>query len=155
MSGTDLLGYAASATVLATFCMTSMLRLRLVAIASNILFILFGAMAHIHPVLLLHLVLLPVNLARLMQIRRRIGACRVLRRMRSGPPSCDLAVGVPALFTKARAASTPTIEPPRRPIHELLVVKIRRSQWLSSQKLFPGCFAQNRFRPSVSRSLSL
>ena len=92
MSWTDLLGYAASATVLATFCMTSMLRLRLVAMGSNILFILFGAMAHIYPVLLLHLVLLPVNLARLMQIRRRIRAHRVLRRMRSGPSLCRLAV---------------------------------------------------------------
>ncbi|MEK9281601.1 MULTISPECIES: hypothetical protein [unclassified Bradyrhizobium] len=88
MSRTDLLGYAASATVLATFCTTSMLRLRLLAMGSNILFILFGAMAHIYPVLLLHLVLLPINLARLMQIRRRIGAYRVPRRRRSGPPLC-------------------------------------------------------------------
>jgi hypothetical protein len=65
MNWTDLLGYAASAMVLATFCMSSMLYLRLVAIGSNILFILFGSVAHIQPVLLLHLVLLPVNLARL------------------------------------------------------------------------------------------
>jgi len=79
MSWTDLLGYAASAMVLATFCMSSMLYLRLVAVGSNILFILFGSMAHIHPVLLLHLVLLPVNLARLMQIR--VDAYQVLRRM--------------------------------------------------------------------------
>jgi hypothetical protein len=38
VSWTDLLGYAASAMVLATFCMSSMLYLRLVAIGSNILF---------------------------------------------------------------------------------------------------------------------
>jgi hypothetical protein len=74
MSWTDLVGYAASAMVLATFCTSSMLYLRLVAIGSNILFILFGSMAHIHPVLLLHLVLLPVNLARLMQIRGLVPA---------------------------------------------------------------------------------
>ncbi len=86
MSRTDLLGYAASAMVLATFCMSSMLYLRLVAIGSNILFILFGLVAHIHPVLLLHLVLLPVNIARLMQIRGRVDAYRALRRMRSRPP---------------------------------------------------------------------
>ncbi len=80
MSWTDLLGYDASAMVLATFGMSSMLYLRLVAIGSNILFIVFGSMAHIQPVLLLHLVLLPVNLARLMQIR--VNAYHVLRRMR-------------------------------------------------------------------------
>ena len=68
MSWTDVLGYAASAMVLATFCMSSMLYLRLVAIGSNVLFILFGLAAHIHPVLLLHLVLLPVNIARLVRV---------------------------------------------------------------------------------------
>ena len=87
MSWTDLLGYAASAMVLATFCMSSMLYLRLVAIGSNILFILFGSVVHIYPVLLLHVVLLPVNLARLMQIRGRVDAYRALRRMRSRPAS--------------------------------------------------------------------
>lgn len=71
MSWTDLLGYAASAMVLATFYTTSMRQLRLLGIGSNILFILFGLMVHIYPVLLLHLVLLPVNLARLMQMRPR------------------------------------------------------------------------------------
>jgi hypothetical protein len=86
VSWMDLLGYAASAMVLATFCMSSMLYLRLVAVGSNILFILFGLAAHIHPVLLLHLVLLPVNLTRLMQIRARVDAYRALRRMRSRPP---------------------------------------------------------------------
>jgi hypothetical protein len=93
VSGTDLLGYAASAMVLATFCMSNMPCLRLVAIGSNVLFILFGLAAHIHPVLLLHVVLLPVNVARLMQIRGRIDAYRVLRRMRSKPASSGLAVG--------------------------------------------------------------
>jgi hypothetical protein len=68
LSWIDLLGYAASAAVLATFCMNSMRYLRLVAIGSNVLFILFGLMAHIYPVLLLHVILLPVNLARLTQI---------------------------------------------------------------------------------------
>jgi hypothetical protein len=71
MSWTDLLGYAASGTVLATFCMTSMRHLRLLAIGSNVLFILFGSMAHIYPVLLLHIILLPVNLTRLMHISKR------------------------------------------------------------------------------------
>jgi len=59
--------YAASICVLASFCMRAMIPLRVMAICSNVLFALFGALAHIYPVLLLHVVLLPVNLARLHQ----------------------------------------------------------------------------------------
>jgi len=62
---TDLLGYAASFAVLATFLMRSMAALRLTAILSNILFIAFGYLRGIHPVLLLHLALLPINVWRL------------------------------------------------------------------------------------------
>jgi hypothetical protein len=83
VSWTDLLGYAASCMVLATFCMSSMLNLRLVAIGSNLLFILFGSFAHIYPVLMLHVILLPVNLARLMQIRAEVDAGRVSQRTRA------------------------------------------------------------------------
>jgi len=67
-----ILGYAASATVLATFCMSTMLPLRLLAISSNVLFSSYGALAHIYPVMILHLILLPVNTVRLVQIRRLI-----------------------------------------------------------------------------------
>jgi hypothetical protein len=67
MSWTDMIGYAASATVLATFCMTNMFHLRLLALASNVLFICFGALTHVYPVLLLHMALLPINLGRLLQ----------------------------------------------------------------------------------------
>jgi CRP/FNR family transcriptional regulator, cyclic AMP receptor protein len=68
MSWIDFLGYAASASVLLTFCMTTMAPLRVVAICSNILFATFGALAHVYPVLALHVVLLPVNVGRLMQL---------------------------------------------------------------------------------------
>jgi len=61
----NLLGYAASLAVLASFLMRSMVPLRLAAILSNVLFISFGYIAHIHPVLLLHTALLPINIARL------------------------------------------------------------------------------------------
>jgi CRP/FNR family cyclic AMP-dependent transcriptional regulator len=69
MTPVDFLGYAASATVLATFCMSTMTPLRVTAILSNILFGLFGLWAHIYPVMLLHLILFPVNIVRLVQIR--------------------------------------------------------------------------------------
>ncbi len=68
MSWVDVLGYAASACVLATFCMKGMMPLRVVAICSNVLFAMFGALAHVYPVLLLHIVLLPVNVGRLIQV---------------------------------------------------------------------------------------
>jgi hypothetical protein len=64
----DLLGYAAALFVLATFCMTTMVRLRWVAIGSNVLFIMYGYFGHIYPVMLLHIILLPVNVLRLAQI---------------------------------------------------------------------------------------
>jgi hypothetical protein len=80
MSWIDLLGYAASASVLLTFCMSTMIPLRVVAIGSNALFASFGALAHIYPVLVLHVVLLPVNVARLTQ------ALRVLKDGRAARP---------------------------------------------------------------------
>lgn len=62
---TDVVGYAAASAVLATFLMRSMVPLRLVAILSNILFLSFGYLAQIHPVLVLHAALLPINIVRL------------------------------------------------------------------------------------------
>lgn len=72
MSGVNLLGYAASVAVLSTFCMNNMISLRLVAILSNVLFASYALFAHIAPVLILHAVLLPVNLFRLIQNRARL-----------------------------------------------------------------------------------
>ena len=66
----DILGYAASSAVLATFLMRSMLPLRLIAILSNLLFLSYGYFAHIHPVLLLHAALLPINIAQLFALLR-------------------------------------------------------------------------------------
>jgi len=77
MSRVDLLGYAASIAVLATFCMNTMLPLRFVALSSNILFASYGFVEHLYPVLILHTILFPVNLIRLAQVRqlgRGIGA---------------------------------------------------------------------------------
>ena len=67
-----ILGYVASASVLTTFCMSTMIPLRIVGIVSNVLFSSFGALAHIYPIMILHLILLPVNAIRLVQIRRLV-----------------------------------------------------------------------------------
>jgi hypothetical protein len=68
---TNVLGYAASIAVLATFLMPTMLPLRFVAILSNILFLLYGYSANIPPVLFLHATLLPINVVRLMALWER------------------------------------------------------------------------------------
>jgi hypothetical protein len=83
MSFTEPLGYLASALVLATFCMRDMRALRCVAIASNVAFIAYGAMADVGPVLLLHLLLLPVNVWRL--AGRRASAPTALPQRRAQP----------------------------------------------------------------------
>ena len=61
----DLLGYAASCAVLVSFLMRTMVPLRLVAILSNVLFVAFGYVQNLHPILILHMVLLPINSWRL------------------------------------------------------------------------------------------
>ncbi len=70
MNATDLIGYAASTIVVATFCMRQMLWLRLLAMLGNVVFIAYAFQAGVMPVLLMNAVLLPLNAWRLLQ------ACR-------------------------------------------------------------------------------
>ena len=72
MSLVDVLGYVASAAVLATFCMSTMIPLRIMALVSNVLFIAYGYADHLLPVLILHTILLPVNALRLVQFQRLV-----------------------------------------------------------------------------------
>lgn len=72
MSFVDLLGYAASAAVLATFCMSTMIPLRMMALVSNLLFMAYGYVDHVYPVFMLHAILFPVNALRLIQFQRLV-----------------------------------------------------------------------------------
>ena len=56
-----------------TFVMKDMRPLRVTAILSNLAFIAYGAMHALPPVLCLHFALLPLNLARLRQLRCAAG----------------------------------------------------------------------------------
>ena len=76
MSWVEVLGYAASATVLATFCMSTMIPLRILALASNVLFAAYGYFDHLYPVLILHATLFPINFLRFVQFRRLISDVR-------------------------------------------------------------------------------
>src|ERR1700677_2370278 len=99
-------GYVASAFVLATFCMSSMRRLRLMAIASNFAFIYYAAVADLYPVLILHSVLLPVNVTRLTQMQlARVTGKRLLARTTVALPAEDLAT--PA-FIASQALADPS-----------------------------------------------
>ena len=76
MSWIDVLGYVASAAVLATFCMSTMIPLRVVALVSNVLFAAYAYFDHLYPVLMLHAALFPINLVRLIQFRRLVDEVR-------------------------------------------------------------------------------
>ncbi len=73
---TDFAGYLASALVLATFTTNDMRLLRVVGIFSNIAFITYGALGGLVPVLVLHLLLLPLNVVRLFQLATPCNAAR-------------------------------------------------------------------------------
>ena len=72
MNWVDVAGYLASALVLATFCMKTMIPLRSAAITSNIAFIVYGIYAGLYPVLALHTILLPLNVWRAFQMFRLV-----------------------------------------------------------------------------------
>jgi CRP/FNR family cyclic AMP-dependent transcriptional regulator len=60
-------GYFASGLVFLTFCMSTLIPLRLIAIASNIAFIVYALLGNLVPILLLHGALLPLNVLRTIQ----------------------------------------------------------------------------------------
>jgi hypothetical protein len=79
------LGYLASGLVVGTFCMKTMMPLRIVAIGSNFAFIAYSLAEGLLPILVLHSILLPLNALRLVQMQR------LLRKMREAAQG-DLAL---------------------------------------------------------------
>ena len=71
MSWIDFVGYLAAVMVLATFCMDTIVPLRGLAIASNVLFIVYGIAGQLYPVLLLHALLLPINVTKMVRLQVR------------------------------------------------------------------------------------
>lgn len=65
MNGADWIGVAAGAFVVLAFYARRPMQLRLFAIASNLLFILYASFVGLWPVLVLHALLLPLNVVRL------------------------------------------------------------------------------------------
>ena len=75
MSHWDAIGYVASTLVLTAFGMKSIIPLRLVAMCSNLVFIIYGLGLELTPVLSLHAALLPLNAWRLVEA---LGARKLL-----------------------------------------------------------------------------
>jgi hypothetical protein len=73
----DALGSAACAATLLTFAQKRMWPMRISAIAANLFFIGYGALGLLYPVLLLHLILLPLNVARLIELTQQDRARRI------------------------------------------------------------------------------
>ncbi len=67
-SFTQVVGYIASGLVLTTFCFSNPVRLRLFALGSNVAFIAYGYFGEVYPVMLLHIILMPVNLYHLARL---------------------------------------------------------------------------------------
>jgi CRP/FNR family transcriptional regulator, cyclic AMP receptor protein len=76
-------GWIAAALVFSTFFMKTMVRLRLAAIAGNVAFITYGLLGlaygdfgRLYPIVVLHTCLLPLNVVRLVELRRVVAAAR-------------------------------------------------------------------------------
>ena len=67
------IGWLAATFTLLAFSMRSMMALRIAALAANGCFIAYGALADLLPVLALHMLLLPCNFLRLIQLSRASG----------------------------------------------------------------------------------
>jgi CRP/FNR family transcriptional regulator, cyclic AMP receptor protein len=68
----EMVGFVAAGLVLATFVMRTMLPLRILGIASNVAFMAYGWLQDLLPVLILHAILLPVNVYRLVEMQRLV-----------------------------------------------------------------------------------
>lgn len=89
MDWVEAAGYAASALVFLTFYMKTLIPLRLLAIASNVVFIVYALGADLMPVLILHAALLPLNILR---THEQIKIYRCVRRVARGDIDMDTLV---------------------------------------------------------------
>jgi CRP/FNR family transcriptional regulator, cyclic AMP receptor protein len=66
----DAIGYLAGFLLVLTFFMRRMVPLRIVAICSSVAWLVYGALGGLYPIIILHIVLLPLNIYRLWQALR-------------------------------------------------------------------------------------
>jgi len=156
MSWLNLLGYAASATVFATFCMKTMIPLRMLAIASNVLFCCYGYFDHIYPVLILHLALLPINTIRLIQIQRLI---REIRTAGSGEVAIESLL--PFMTPKSYKAGDTLIRKGEKADRmyyladgTVEIMEVGKKMWAGAVMGEVGLFARDQRRTATVRCLT-
>jgi CRP/FNR family cyclic AMP-dependent transcriptional regulator len=76
----EVIGFAGSALMFATFFMKTMIPLRVVAICANVVMISYTLIAGILPVCILQTALLPLNIVRLIQMRRLVARVKAAAR---------------------------------------------------------------------------
>ena len=76
VEGIEILGFIGGGLTVVTLAMRTMVPLRVVAIASNIFQISFGALAGVAPMLIQHSILLPLNAYRLYEQMRLVEKVR-------------------------------------------------------------------------------
>lgn len=76
MSWIEIIGYVGSALMFSTFYMKTMMPLRITAICANVVMITYTSLSGVYPVLILQSALLPLNVLRLIQMRRLVLAVR-------------------------------------------------------------------------------
>jgi len=86
MSVAEVSGYVAAVLVFMTFYMKTMIPLRIVGICSNCAFIMYGYLDNLYPVLILHLILLPLNSLRLCEMLK---LTKRVREATGGDPNMD------------------------------------------------------------------
>lgn len=83
MEVADLIGYAAATASLVAFSAKTMIPLRVAAIVSNVLFIAYGIAGSYGPPIVLHMTLLPLNIHRLLAMRKLVRRAEEASRMES------------------------------------------------------------------------
>ena len=86
MSWAEIIGYAGAALSIATNSMRTMIPLRCFGIATNVVMIAYSFLGAVYPTLVVHLVVLPLNVVRLVQMLRLI---RKVREASAGDLSMD------------------------------------------------------------------
>jgi hypothetical protein len=66
----EIIGYIAASLVFATFYVKNIMTLRLIAVSSNVAFIIYGLGGNLHPIFILHSLLLPLNLYRIFELKK-------------------------------------------------------------------------------------
>jgi CRP/FNR family transcriptional regulator, cyclic AMP receptor protein len=64
---TDIIGYFGAFLLVLTFFMSSMIPLRITAICSSLAWLTYGLVDTLYPIIVLHMILLPLNSYRLWQ----------------------------------------------------------------------------------------